>query len=94
MKNLFWGNIEEIIKVSGDIPDKNLFILKSIYPDAEIIKETSHQINIGKENESCGSGKIKGIITYSENISFNEEEYAVNKVNGTDTTICSYKIAA
>lgn len=28
-----------VIVVSKDIPDKNLFILKSIYPDARIVKE-------------------------------------------------------
>ena len=45
MKNLFWGNVEEIIKVDGNIPDKNLYILKNLYPNAEIIKESSHLFN-------------------------------------------------
>ena len=44
MRNLFWGNVEEIIKVSSDIPDKNLYILKKLYPNSEIIKESSYEI--------------------------------------------------
>ena len=33
------NKIMDIIVVSKNIPDKNLFILKSIYPNARIVKE-------------------------------------------------------
>lgn len=39
MRELFWGNVAEIITVKENIPDKNLYILKKLHPNAEIIKE-------------------------------------------------------
>lgn len=40
---------DEIIIVSNNIPDKNLFILKNIYPNAKIIKETEDKIDKGEK---------------------------------------------
>lgn len=40
---------EDIIIVSSDIPDKNLFILKNIYPNAKIIKEVDNKIDKGEK---------------------------------------------
>ncbi|MGL4902931.1 MAG: hypothetical protein ACRC3I_07690 [Cetobacterium sp.] len=79
MKNLFWGNVEEIIKVDANIPDKNLYILKNLYPDAEIIKESSRQFNNSE------------LVFSKENNLLNEiiyENYT------TKTIIASYEIAA
>lgn len=40
---------DNIIIVSNNIPDKNLFILKNIYPNAKIIKETEDKIDKGEK---------------------------------------------
>lgn len=79
MKNLFWGNVEEIIKVDGNIPDKNLYILKNLYPDAEIIKESSRQFNNFE------------LVFSKENNLLNETIY---ENNTTKAIIASYEIAA
>lgn len=79
MKNLFWGNVEEIIKVDGNIPDKNLYILKNLYPDAEIIKESTRQFNNSE------------LVFSKENNMLNEKFY---ENYTTKTIIASYEIAA
>lgn len=76
MKNLFWGDVEEIIKVDINIPDKNLYILKNLYPNSEIIKETSRQINNSQLEKEIVTEKpiIKTIKTsYETNYQANDQ---------------------
>lgn len=45
---IFNEKIEDIIEVDADIPEKNMFILKNLYPDATIIKTPKDTNNLKK----------------------------------------------
>lgn len=85
---------EDLFIVSSDIPDKNLFILKNIYPNAKIIKEVENKGEkednmelfnlLGEIGDYC-SKNIKEFLDY--HYEFKENKILSNKINGNENFV-------
>lgn len=80
MKNIFWGDIAEIITVRDDIPDKNLAILRKLHPNAEIIKESTNNFT------EVVKVSISEVLYSNSYDCFSENDY--------ETVLANYEIAA
>ena len=80
--------------MSSNIPDKNLFILKNIYPNAKIIKEVENKGEkednmelfnlLGEIGDYC-SKNIKEFLDY--HYEFKENKILSNKINGNENFV-------